>query len=295
MRKKLMLLINPVAGRSGFRQGFSDIIELFHSAGYAPTIYMTKAALDAEKLVRTYGSMYPIIVCIGGDGTLSEVISGLMSLENPPALGYIPMGTTNDVANTLNIPKNPKKAAQRILSGTPQPFDVGSFNKENYFTYISAFGAFTGVSYETSQISKHTIGHLAYILEGMRNITNLTFEHTIVEYDGGRIEDDLMFGAVTNSTSIAGLFKFEDNIVELGDGLFEVILIRNPKNLIDLNKLISDILSKNYNSQNVMVLHSSKVSFHFNRPVAWTRDGENGGQHEAVTLINHHAAVNFIV
>ena len=295
MRKSLMLLINPVAGRGGFRQGFSDIIELFHSAGYAPTIYMTKAALDAEKLVRTYGSLYSVIVCIGGDGTLSEVISGLMSLKNPPSLGYIPMGTTNDVANTLNIPKNPRKAAERILSGTPQPFDVGSFNNENYFTYISAFGAFTGVSYETSQISKHTIGHLAYILEGMRNLTNLTFEHTVVEFESGTIEDDLMFGAVTNSTSIAGLFKFEDSIVELGDGLFEVILIRNPKNLIDLNKLISDILSKNYNSQNVMVLHSKEVTFHFPHPVAWTRDGENGGQHKTVTLVNHHAAVNFIV
>lgn len=290
-----MMLINPTAGRGGFRNGFGDVIETLCTGGYRPTIYMTRQQKDAEYLVGAFGATYDAILCMGGDGTLSEVISGIMSLPNSPPLGYIPMGTANDVATTLHIPKNPKKAAERILTGIPQPFDVGSFNDASYFTYIAAFGAFTEVSYATPQDIKHNIGHLAYILEGMRHLSNLTFEHVTVEYDEGSIEDDFIFGAVTNSTSIAGLIKLNNNIVELGDGLFEVILIHKPRSLLDLNNIIGDILSKNYTSNLVTCFHSKKIAFQFEHEVAWTRDGENGGKHSQVVLENHHAAVNFII
>lgn len=292
--KEMMLLINPVAGRGGFKDGLGDVLEIFNNSGYLPTVYMTTGPGDAVEKVREKACRYDIIVCMGGDGTLSEVVSGIMCCADPPPLGYIPMGTANDVASTLSLPKNPAKAAKRIVDGSPMPFDVGAFGSDGYFAYIAAFGAFTEVSYETNQEIKHSLGHMAYVLEGMRQLPRISYYKTTVEYDDGLIEDDIVFGAVANSTSIAGI-KLDSNVVELGDGLFEVILIKNPRNLGELNGIIGDILSRNYQSQNVSVLHSKSVRFAFDFPVAWTRDGENGGLHREILLENHHKAIRFQV
>ena len=291
-----MYLINPMAGRGSFRSGLGDVLESFCLAGYLPTLYMTKSSGDAMKITQTHASDYDLLVCQGGDGTLSEVISGLMRIENPPPLGYIPMGTANDVAVSLELPADrPHKAAERIIHGRAMPFDVGSFGSDEYFAYIAAFGTLAGVSYETPQNTKHTLGYLAYLLEGMRRLTKIDSFETRVEYDGGVIDDELVFGGVTNSTSIAGVVKLNKNVVELSDGLFEVVLIRNPHSLSDMNSIIMDIISQNYSSQNVTVLHSRSVRFQFEEEVAWTRDGENGGMHRDLTLTNHHEAIQFVV
>lgn len=290
-----MLIINPVAGKGGLRSGLSEVLEAFYKGGCLPTIYFTTGKGDATKLVKEDGPNYDLVVCAGGDGTLSEVVSGLVTLKTPPLLGYIPIGTANDVATTLNLSKNPVKAAQNIVTGRPIPLDVGKFGDDAYFTYIAAFGAFTDVSYETPQESKQTLGHLAYILEGMSRLTKLTHHRCTVEYDDGVIQDDLVFGAVTNSTSVAGLLRLDGNVVELGDGLFEVILIRNPKSVLDMNSIVADILSRNYRGEKFTLLHSRKIRFTFDEPVAWTRDGESGGLHHNVCLENLQTAIRILV
>ena len=294
-KKKLMLLINPVAGRGGFRSNLGDVLEVFSNAGYLTTVYMTEYVGHATEIAATEAVHYDLLVCMGGDGTLSEVVSGVMRMDDAVPIGYIPMGTANDVASTLSLPKQPVKAAQKIVEGSPMPFDVGEFDNAGYFTYIAAFGAFTEVSYATSQQIKHTIGHLAYVLEGMRHIPSLSPMNAKIIYDDGIIDDEFIFGAVTNSTSIAGLIKLDEGIVELGDGLFEMILVRNPRGFMDINILISDVLSRNFQSAYVSVLHTKAVRFVFDREVTWTRDGENGGGYRDIELINHHAAVKFVV
>lgn len=292
--KPLMVLINPVAGKGSFRNSLAEVLEALYRGGYLPTLYFTNAPGNAVELISHDCADYEAVICIGGDGTLSEVISGLMLSETRPPLGYIPMGTANDVAATLNLPKKPVLAVERFLSGAEMPFDVGSFGGDSYFTYIAAFGAFTGVSYETPQDVKHALGQLAYLLEGMRHITRINYHRVSIEYDEGTILDDLIFGAVTNSTSIAGLVKLDEDIVELGDGLFEVILIKNPKDIFDMNNIVGDILSRKYQSQFVQVLHSRKVRFLFDSPAAWTKDGENGGLHRDITLENHRSAIRIL-
>lgn len=284
MKKNMLLLINPVAGRGALKAGLGEALEVFYCAGYVPTIRFTECAGDARRIAAEYGEGPDLIVCLGGDGTLSDVMSGLYKLEKRPPIGYIPTGTANDVASTLSLSRNLVKAANTIISGRELPYDLGKFGDSETFSYIAAFGAFTEVSYSTSQDLKQALGHLAYILEGMAQLPKLKHHITRVEYDDGVIEEDLCFGGVTNSTSVAGLVRLDDNLVGLSDGKFETILIKNPKSVADMNSIISGILLRNYNNEYVTVLQSSHIRFTFDEPVAWTRDGENGGMHQDITL-----------
>ena len=294
MQKRLMLIINPAAGRGGYKTGLADILDAFYNGGYLPTVYFTSGPGAATRLVKSEAPDFDNLVCMGGDGTLSEVISGCMTLRDPPLLGYIPMGTANDVASTLNLSRNPLEAAKRIISGTPLPLDVGSFGETEYFTYIAAFGAFTEVSYKTPQETKHALGQLAYLLEGMSALGRIAHYQTRVEHDNGVIEGDYIFGGVTNSTTVAGLVKLTDHAVDLSDGLFEVVLVKNPKNLKSTNSIISDILTRNYSSKHVSMFKSSNIRFLFDSPVSWTRDGENGGVHTEVLIRNNPSAVKIL-
>ena len=231
-----------------------------------------------------HAAEYDTVACIGGDGTLSEVVSGLMQVPNPPPLGYIPMGTTNDVASTLGLPKNATDAALRIVTGTPTAFDVGSFGEQSFFTYVAAFGAFTAVSYETPQNEKQALGHLAYVLEAMgraqqpSTTTARTWSTTAARSTG-----DFIFGGVSNSTSVAGMVRLRKDLVSLGDGLFETLLIRRPKQFGDLSRIITGVLNQYYDNENVILVQSKNLRFTFEEPVAWTRDGEAGGVTTDVT------------
>ena len=295
MSEKLMLLVNPCAGKGGSRAALGDVAEVFCRADWVPTVYMTEQRGDAPRLTAAYAGEYDRIVCLGGDGTLSETVAGLMSLPEKPILGYIPMGTANDVATTLGLSRVPVEAARAILSGTPHPLDVGCMNGVDYFTYIAAFGAFTEVSYETRQESKQALGLLAYLLEGLSALPHITPTHARVEWDGGVEEDDYIFCGVTNSTSVAGMVKLDKGFVRLSDGLFEVILVKAPRGIVDMSAIALDILGQKYQNPNVRVLHSKKICFDCDEPVKWTRDGEAGGLHQHVTLENCHQAIQILL
>lgn len=294
MKKRLMLIINPMAGRGGYKTGFGEVMNILDSGGFLTTVYFTQGRGDATVFAAQHAKEYDTVACIGGDGTLSEVVSGLMQVQDPPPLGYIPMGTTNDVASTLGLPKNAIDAALRIVTGTPTEFDVGSFGDTDFFTYIAAFGAFTAVSYETPQNEKQALGHLAYLLEGMSRLNRIDRYHARVEYEGGEIEGDFIFGGVSNSTSVAGMVRLRKDLVSLGDGLSEVLLIRYPEKIGDLSRIISGVLSQNYDREHVILFQAKKVRFVFDEPVAWTRDGEAGGVTTDVTLQNNHAAIRIL-
>lgn len=244
MKKRMMLIINPMAGRSGYKTGFGEVMNILDSGGYLTTVYFTQGRGDATVFAAQHAVEYDTVACIGGDGTLSEVVSGLMQVPNPPPLGYIPMGTTNDVASTLGLPKNATDAALRIVTGTPTAFDVGSFGEQSFFTYVAAFGAFTAVSYETPQNEKQALGHLAYVLEAMGRLNTIDHYCAHVEYDGGTVDGDFIFGGVSNSTSVAGMVRLRKDLVSLGDGLFETLLIRRPKQFGDLSRIISGVLNQ---------------------------------------------------
>jgi len=295
MSERIMLIVNPKAGRGRYKIELPHILEVLCGHGAAVTIYMTQHPGHASELARDNGKDYDIVACLGGDGTLNETIAGLMQLDDRPHVGYLPMGTTNDVATTLHIPKDPARAAEVILQGTHIPLDVGRF-QQDYFTYIAAFGAFTEVSYQTPSEYKQTLGHLAYVLEGVGRLSKITPRKLTIEYDDGqRIEGEFIFGGVTNTTSIAGLLRICSERVNLGDGMFEVILVKPPRNILELNSIFMDIVAKRYDSEYVQLFKAKEITFRFEEPVAWTRDGEDGGEHKEVTLSTIHPGVRIFV
>lgn len=294
MSKKLMLILNPTAGSGSGVLAIGPAMEVLYRGGFVPTVFYTGAVGEATQFVLEHGEEYDCVVCIGGDGTLSETVAGLAQLSSPPPLGYIPQGTANDVAASLGLSKNPVQAAKIIVRGRTESLDVGKFNENDYFTYIAAFGAFTEVSYETPRQYKQTLGRLAYVLQGMSQLRKISAYHTIVEFDEGTFEDDLIFGSVSNTKSVAGIVKLKKLGIELNDGLFEVTLVRNPANVIEMNKIVSNVLSQNFNGDQVIMFQSKHVKFTFDKPVKWTRDGEAGGAHEKVELSNLCSAIRIL-
>ena len=293
--KKLMFLVNPNAGKGGWRSSVGAVLEVFYSAGYLPEVYFTAGPGDATRLTRENAQRYELLVCMGGDGTLSEVASGLTGLPGAPELGYIPMGTANDVATCLHLSRDPVEAAETVATGKAMPMDIGCFNGGSCFTYVAAFGAFTDVSYQTPQQNKQALGHLAYVIEGVARLPKLAAAHAVVEYDGGVIEGDFIFGGVTNSTSLAGMIHLDEELVSLSDGELEPLLLRTPQNFVDLQAAFTEFLKKNYDGEQIKLLHTREVRFSFPQPVAWTRDGENGGEHSEVHLKNIHNAIRIRV
>ena len=295
MDRKLMLIVNPAAGRGGYKVNLGDALQTLDAGGCRSTLFFTRERGDATRFAAEHAAEYDLVACVGGDGTLSEVISGLMQLQEPPPLGYIPMGTANDVASTLGLPKNDTlAAAKRILRGEPHPFDVGGFGDEGYFAYIAAFGAFTEVSYATPQNQKKALGHLAYVLQGAAQLPYIESYRTRVEYDDGVIEADLVYGSMSNSTSVAGIVRLKEEMVSLGDGMSELVLVKNPGSMEEFGNIVAGVLSQRFDSDNLMILHTRKARFVFEKPVAWTRDGEAGGSHQVLELCNYAAPIRFI-
>lgn len=295
MEKKLMLIINPSAGKGAYKVNLGEALQVLDLGGYRTSLFFTSGPGEATEFASTYGKNFDTIACIGGDGTLSEVISGLMELDSPPPLGYIPMGTANDVATTLGLPKNNTVgAARRIVHGTAHPFDVGGFGDREYFAYIAAFGAFTEVSYATPQSQKKVLGHLAYVLQGALALPKIESYKTRVEYDEGVIEGDFLYGSVSNSTSVAGLVHLREDLVCLGDGYSELVLVRNPGNLAEFKNIVDSVLYQKYDSNDLLILHTKRAKFSFEKPVAWTRDGESGGEYKEVEICNYRCPIQLI-
>ena len=270
-------------------------MQILSNGGLQTSLFFTKGQRDATRFAAEHAAEYDLVACIGGDGTLSEVLAGLMQIQNPPPVGYFPMGTANDVATTLGLPKNDTiSAAKRLLSGTPHPFDVGGFGKNEYFAYIAAFGAFTEVSYATPQDQKKALGHLAYVLQGAAQLGKIERIPTRVEYDDGVFEGELVYGSMSNSTSVAGIVRLREEMVSLGDGMSELVLVKDPGTIDAYGELAAAVLSRRFDSDQLLILHTKRAKFTFEKPIAWTRDGEAGGEHREIELCNYHAPVQLI-
>ena len=290
--QKLLFVFNPCAGKGQIKSNLCDIVDIFTKGGYEVLTYPTQAAGDGYKKICSDGQNYDLIVTSGGDGTLSEAVKALVTFDEKIPLGYIPAGSTNDVANSLSIPKRMTDCAKEIVDGVYFDYDVGTFNGEN-FVYVAGFGAFTDVSYETPQNAKNIFGHAAYIAEGLKRIPKITGYDIAVEHDDEVIKGNFILGLISNSVSIAGMKKLIADGVCFDDGLFEVVLVKTPKNVIELNSLITEAALNKLSDKNFVTFKTSKLKIHSDSPVAWTLDGESGGSHSDVTIINHKQAVRF--
>lgn len=293
--KRLLFIYNPQAGKGLIKAHLANVVDAFTKAGYLVTVWPTQGKADAARVAARQGWWYDRVVCCGGDGTLSETVSGLLTLDAPPVLGYIPTGTTNDFAKNLGLPRGVEKAAVTAMEGTPRPCDMGRFN-DRTFVYVAAFGVFTDVSYDTPQQFKSAFGHLAYVLEGATKLGDLgRGYHLTVEHDGGTLEGDFIYGMVTNTNSVGGFKVFPSDQVSLDDGVFEVVLVRQPKNVADLqDALVSLVRQSHEESRQVEAFHTSRLKVAAAEPLPWTLDGEYGGDPEVAKIENLHKAITLV-
>lgn len=293
--KRMIFIYNPNAGKGTLKADLSDILDIFVKAGYEVVVYPTQRYKDAYAKVSSLpDQVYDLVVCSGGDGTLDEVVTGMMERESRIPIGYIPTGTTNDFANSLHIPKNRLEAADTAVNGTLFSCDVGKFNQDT-FVYIAAFGLFTDVSYQTKQEIKNVLGHLAYVLEGSKRLFNIPSYRIKVTHDGEVIEDEFIYGMVTNSKSVGGFRNMIGREVAFDDGQFEVTLIKMPKNILELNDIVAALLVEQINSQHMYSFKTHSIVFESLEEIPWTLDGEFGGEHDMVEIENRKQQLQIMV
>lgn len=293
-RKKLLLIVNPRAGRSKSRGPLYDAASIFSQAGYLLSIHNTTEPGDAAETAAREGGDYDAVVAAGGDGTLNEVISGLMRLESRPPLGYMPQGSTNDFASSLHISGQPATAAAAIVNAVPRQLDIGRWNERN-FVYVASFGAFTRSSYAAPQAAKNALGHFAYILEGMKDLNTLRPYKVKLTADGEVLDGEYLFGAVCNSTSIGGLMKLDPERVVLDDGKFEMLLIPNPKTPVDLQNLVLALLNQHYDREGLVFRHVSSIHLETEEELPWSLDGEYAASAPAVDITNCQRALTMLL
>lgn len=282
-KKKALLIVNPCSGRNKSRAGTFEIVDRFSNSDYEFSVHTTTCQGDATNIVKEELKDNDLVVCCGGDGTLNETINGVMDMPRRVPIGYIPAGTTNDIAGSLGIPTDFKEAADLVINGQPNDYDIGLFNNR-YYSYVASFGAFSRASYATSQKMKNRFGRAAYIAAGVADVKNIRNVKMRVEYDDGVIEGKFVFGTVSNSLSVGGFIKLPDDKVKFNDGKFEVILVKDfkPHNLLSL---MGKVLTQNYDNKQIYMFSTNKIKFTaLEEDVAWTIDGEFAGDHREVRI-----------
>ncbi len=295
-RKKALLVVNARAGSARGESIIAPCVTALSEAGWEPTVFTTTCRSDATQIAADYGADAKLLVCSGGDGTMNEVIRGLMMLdrEQRPTVGYIPLGSTNDFAVALHLPKRIDQMIDAAVNGVPIDIDVGCFNGRHY-AYLASFGAFTDMSYSTPQEVKNALGFLAYLGSGVNSLANIHPMHVTVRVEGTLIDDEFAFGAVSNTSSVAGLINYKNAAIDLNDGLFEVIFIKYPQNPIEIGRIAHAITAGDFESELVTHFRCSELSIAFDDPVPWILDGEYVDAGHEINIKNIHSAVKIMV
>ena len=292
--KKMLFIMNPYSGKRRANRYLVEILEMFNRAEYLVTVHMTAGPGDATQVVKQLAPGMDIVVCCGGDGTFNETVAGLQMAGVDVPVGYIPAGSTNDFAASLKIPTEPLEAAQEIVEGKPVYYDAGSFNGR-FFSYVASFGAFTRTSYTTPQSIKNALGHTAYVLSGISELSQIRTEHVKLEIGDEIVEDDFLFGAICNSTSVGGILTLDPKQVDMADGKLEVLLVRSPKSLLELTDCIAAVQSQQYNNCEMITFRSgSQIKITADPEMPWTLDGEREDGHREITINNTHLAYRLV-
>ena len=292
--QRLLFIVNPVAGRKLYKKVFPEMIQEFMEAGYLVTTYLTQSPSDAERYAALCGADYDRVVCLGGDGTFAQVISGLMQCGKDMPVGYVPAGSSNDFGALHGLSTDLVTAAHDAVSGQVKAVDFGTFNDKR-FVYVAAFGAFVATSYVTPQDLKNALGRPAYFLDVMRELPRIKAEHLKITANGQTYEGDYIFGAVTNNVTVSGVISLPEGSVVTDDGKFEVVLIENLKTLPELGDAVYSVLSGDFISQQITFLHASEITIEANNPMDWTLDGEYHGGDRLVKIVNHKQALHVYV
>lgn len=294
-QKKLLLIVNPCSGRAKMHTELLKVVEILSAADFAVTVYPTKCRGDAtDYVLKLSQNDYDTLVVCGGDGTLNEVITGIMQAGLDTPLGYIPSGTLNEWSSGLKISRNIETAAKDITKGKKIKLDIGKFD-DKYFSYTASFGAFTSASYSAPQDIKNVLGQAAYFFEGVKSLANIKPYKLKLTHNNGSVEGEYLFGAISNSLSVGGIVKYDKSAVELNDGKFEVLLIKNPDNILKLQPIVDGILKREFDREGIVFFKTDSLTVETDESLSWTLDGEFAETNGEFKVNNLHNAITFIV
>lgn len=291
--KKMLFLMNPYAGTRRANRYLADILSIFNRAGYTVITHMTAGPGDGAQVAERMAPHVDTVVCCGGDGTFNETLNGVLRSGADVELGYIGAGSTNDFASSLKLPTNVLQAAREIAEGSAKSYDVGKFG-DRYFSYVASFGTFTRSSYATPQSIKNALGHTAYLLEGIQELSQIRPTHVRLELDDEVVEDDFIFGAISNSLSIGGILTLDPKQVDMKDGKFELLLVRAPKNLAEIGECLQALQTQKYNCAMITFLSTDSLTVVANPDMPWTLDGEREDGHAHIEIQNLHQALRLM-
>ena len=294
MKKRLLFVVNPSSGTLKIKDSLLEICQIFCDGGYDLTLNVTKYISDAIKEALNQDKKYDLIICCGGDGTFNSMVSSLVTLPEHPSIGYIPSGSTNDFARSIGLTGSSIDIARQIMAGFPKNLDIGGFN-DLFFSYVASFGAFTEASYNTPQSLKNRLGHLAYILEGVKDLSTIEPCRMKIVHDDITLEDNYIWGAVCNSTSIGGMIRLDKELVDFNDGLFEVMLIKSPKTLLDLTKIVVSINTQVYDPEVIHFFQADELCIYPETEIPWTLDGEYAPGSKEIHIKNYHNALQILI
>ena len=293
MSKRLLLILNPISGKMAGKRHLAAVLEQFCRADYIPTVFVTTGRGHARTLAATHGGEVDLVVCLGGDGTFNEVAAGLLDGGHTTPIGYIPCGSTNDFASSIGLKKTIPAATAAILNGTPHTYDVGRFG-QRYFSYVASFGIFSRASYATPQNVKNALGHLAYVLEGVKELSNIRPWHVRFEVDGEVVEGDYIFGAVSNATSVGGVLTLDPETVDMNDGLLELLLVKMPRNPVELSECVRALAEQRYDTDAITFRSGSDFKVTADATMEWSLDGEWGSGASDIRIRNLRDAIRLI-
>ncbi|MDR0300016.1 MAG: diacylglycerol kinase family lipid kinase [Streptococcaceae bacterium] len=283
--KKARLIYNPTSGQEIIKRYIADVLNELELYGYETSAFATTAEKNSARIEAERASKadYDLIVAAGGDGTLNEVVNGMMTVyrSKRPQLAIIPVGTTNDFARALKIPRNnPLAAIKTVGKKQTLAIDVGRMNEGEHFINIAAAGSLTELTYSVPSQLKTSFGYLAYLQKGAELLPRVKKHSIRITYDGKTIEENIsmFFCGLTNS--IGGFENIAPD-AQLNDGLFTLILVKTDNffDLIALLAIVANGNGKHVDDVNIKYIKASKVTVEPLTTDRWmiNLDGEYGG------------------
>ena len=291
-----MTIINPTSGKGNIANYANEIKHNLEKQNMEVNMQLTKKGYNAKKIILDNIEGQDLILICGGDGTFNEAVSAIMETGVQISIAYIPLGTTNDLARSLNMPIKDISITKKLLESKAKVLDIGKFNEDRYFTYIAAFGVMTDVAYKTSQKAKNKYGKIAYYMKAIKELIKIPTYKVKIKFDEEEIEGDFIYGGISNSMSIAGFKWFNEEDIDLSDGKFEAIFIIKQKKLSGYIRLINDFRHKDYMvNRDFVYFKASNIQIQTENNVAWTIDGEYAGDLNFVEIENINKAIELAI
>ena len=296
MSIKVLTIINPTSGKGNIANYANEIKHNLEKQNMEVNMQLTKKGYNAKKIILDNIEGQDLILICGGDGTFNEAVSAIMETGVQISIAYIPLGTTNDLARSLNMPIKDISITKKLLESKAKVLDIGKFNEDRYFTYIAAFGVMTDVAYKTSQKAKNKYGKIAYYMKAIKELIKIPTYKVKIKFDEEELEGEFIYGGISNSMSIAGFKWFNEEDIDLSDGKFEAIFIRKPKKLSGYFRLLNDFRHKDYMvNRDFVYFKASNIQIQTDKNVAWTIDGEYAGDMNFVDIKNCNKAIEFAI